>query len=96
MNRRNVSVFALGFAVAAGLALMIVGITGFTGQTREAFVYPGSGTSALALVLLVETVRSRRNTSSGEQDNDREYCCTWQVARQHANQTGNRPDGRDL
>ncbi len=93
MNRRNVSVFALGIAVAAGLALMLVGIAGFTGQTREAFVYPGSGTSALALVLLVESVRSRRNASSDEQDNDREYCSTWQVARQHADQTSDRSDG---
>ncbi len=93
MNRRNISVFALGIAVAAGLALMLVGIAGFTGQTREAFVYPGSGTSALALVLLVESVRSRRNASSDEQDNDREYCRTWQVAGQHADQTNDRTDG---
>ena len=96
MNRRNVSVFALGLAVAAGLALMLVGIARFTGQTREAFVYPGSGTSALALVLLVETVRSRHNASSREQDKDREYCCTWEVAHQHAAQTGNRSNGNDL
>ncbi len=96
MNRRNISVIALGLAVAAGLVLMLVGIADFTGQTREAFVYPGSGTSALALVLLVETVRSRRNASSSEQDNDREYCCTWQAARQHAAQNGDQPNGRDL
>ncbi len=93
MNRRNVPVVALGIAVAAGLALMLVGIAGFTGQTRDAFVYPGSGTSALALVLLVESVRSKRNAVSGQEDNDREYCCTWQVARQHAAQNGERTDG---
>ena len=57
MNARRTRAITLSLIALAGIALALIAAFLFNGDTREAFLYLGSGVSSLSLVLLLQTVR---------------------------------------
>ena len=59
MRATNKSMLVLGIFAVAGLLMVIAGNVMIGGDTRAAFNYLGTGTTALNSVLLLETMRRR-------------------------------------
>ena len=65
VNRRSIRTIAVSLAVIGGLALSLIGVLLFNGDTREALLYVGAGTASLTLVLHLQSLRPRHELNDG-------------------------------